>query len=162
MKDEWTTPPRLFSYLDNLYNFTLDAAATKENALCSNFFTMESNALKQDWGRGDGYFHSVFCNPPYSMAREFAEYAHLQYRRENGPRLIVMLLPVRSDRIWFQELLREDLLINQMWITGRLHFGGSGKGAFMYNVLFGWGVQFKARFMDASEFNNGGLGGAKS
>ncbi len=31
-KDDWTTPRKLFNWLDNTFNFTLDAAASKENA----------------------------------------------------------------------------------------------------------------------------------
>jgi hypothetical protein len=37
--EEWTTPRALFAKLDRRYHFTLDPAATADNALCSTFFT---------------------------------------------------------------------------------------------------------------------------
>ena len=47
--NEWMTPKWLFNQLDNEFHFDLDAAATKENALCNKFFTQEDDALNQDW-----------------------------------------------------------------------------------------------------------------
>ena len=49
------------------------------------------------------------------------------------------------------------------WITGRLHFGGAKKGAFMYNVLFyRHPTLVLPHKLDASMFNDGGRGRAKT
>ncbi|AXC38863.1 UNVERIFIED_ORG: hypothetical protein [Escherichia phage CMSTMSU] len=48
-KDNWTTPKDFFEDLDELWEFTLDAACVKETALCDKFFTPEDNSLEQDW-----------------------------------------------------------------------------------------------------------------
>lgn len=55
----WETPQAFFDDLNNLFQFTLDACATPENAKCERYFTPEMDGLKQDW---DGV---VWCNPPY-------------------------------------------------------------------------------------------------
>ncbi|ANJ96160.1 DNA N-6-adenine-methyltransferase [Serratia plymuthica] len=64
--DEWRTPRRAYENLHREFTFTVDAAASAENALHSNFWTAETDALSQCW---EG--HTVFCNPPYSMCGEF-------------------------------------------------------------------------------------------
>lgn len=151
--DEWTTPIKLFNHFDRQYDFTLDAAATRENALCDLYFTKETNALNQILGRGE----RAWCNPPYSMAEDFATWAHYQATMRGA--CVVMLLPVRSDRIWFQTLLHHPAT-TQTWITGRLHFGNSKKGAFMYNVLFAWNLRLVEPYLDASMFNDNKKGGA--
>ena len=54
----WETPQAFFDDLNNLFQFTLDACATPENAKCERYFTPEMDGLKQEW---DGV---VWCNPP--------------------------------------------------------------------------------------------------
>lgn len=49
-REDWTTPQNLFDELNAEFNFTLDAAASPENAKCERFFTEEQNALCQNWG----------------------------------------------------------------------------------------------------------------
>ena len=57
---EWGTPERLFRALNDLHHFSLDPAATSENAKCEKYFTAEDNGLIQSW---EG--HTSFCHPPY-------------------------------------------------------------------------------------------------
>lgn len=59
----WETPQAFFDDLNNLFQFTLDACATPENAKCERYFTPEMDGLKQDW---DGV---VWCNPPIRTRR---------------------------------------------------------------------------------------------
>jgi len=58
--NEWATPQDFFDILNKEFNFTLDAAATDENAKCKRYFTEKDDGLAQSW---DG--ERVFCNPPY-------------------------------------------------------------------------------------------------
>ena len=151
MSDDWTTPINLFKWLDLRFNFTLDAAASDANRLCDNYYTKEDNALTKKW---EG---SVFCNPPYSLDKEFVEYAKKQRILADK---VCLVLPVRSDRVWFQKLLHFSAA-QACWITGRLHFGNSGKGANMYSVIFYWAPDIVLpKYVQASEFNDNGKGGA--
>lgn len=93
-KDEQRTPPKLFRKLDEMFHFDIDVAATKENALCSLYYTKETNALQQPWTFihwPDGYPSSdpqvpanpvinAFCNPPYSngMVEAFLEKGYME------------------------------------------------------------------------------------
>ena len=44
------TPPELFAALDAVHHFSLDAAATDENAKCPLYFTKREDALSKNWG----------------------------------------------------------------------------------------------------------------
>lgn len=58
--NEWATPQGFFNKLNEEFHFTLDPCATKENAKCQKFYTIEDDGLKQSWNN-----EVVFCNPPY-------------------------------------------------------------------------------------------------
>lgn len=73
VKMDWRTPRELFYDLDCEFNFGLDAAASRENAKCLNYFTPEDDGLSQSWA---GY-GSVFCNPPYG--REIGKWVQKAY-----------------------------------------------------------------------------------
>ena len=46
---EWETPRDFFNKLDAEFHFDLDVCATAENAKCKEYFTVEQNALSQEW-----------------------------------------------------------------------------------------------------------------
>lgn len=59
--DEWATPGDRFKEWDQEFGpFTLDAAATADNALCPRFFTMVEDGLVQPWEP------RTWVNSPYS------------------------------------------------------------------------------------------------
>ena len=72
-KMDWRTPQALFDKLNEEFHFVLDAAATRENAKCSLYFTPEIDGLSRVWG-GLGV---VFCNPPYG--REIGKWVKKAY-----------------------------------------------------------------------------------
>ena len=49
-RGDWKTPKWLFDKYDSIYHFTLDAAASVENAKCEKYYTEKQDALKQEWG----------------------------------------------------------------------------------------------------------------
>lgn len=46
----WCTPPDFFAELDREFGFILDPAATAKSAKCAQFYTLDDDGLKQDWG----------------------------------------------------------------------------------------------------------------
>ena len=63
-KDEWRTPDYIFNPLNDAFGFTLDAAATQENAKVEKFYTFvdeSNNGIANSW-QGE----TVFCNSPYT------------------------------------------------------------------------------------------------
>lgn len=75
---EWETPPELFRRLDEQYHFTLDVAATAENALCERYYTQETDGLSQSWQTNG----AVWCNPPYG--RNITKWVWKAYHESRG------------------------------------------------------------------------------
>ena len=98
-KDEWGTPPKLFKQLDLEFNFTIDVAASRSSAKCSRFYLKEDNGLKQSW-EGE----RVFCNPPFSK-RQIGDWVKKAFSEKDRAELIVMILPVRTDRVYFHNFI---------------------------------------------------------
>lgn len=113
-------PQELFDKLHKKYEFTLDAAATDENAKVLNYYTIEDDALKQKWkGR-------VFVNPPYG--REIKHWVKKAYEESREPynECVVMVIPSRTDTIyWHEYIFGKAKEID--FLRGRLKFEVNGK-----------------------------------
>ena len=122
-KQDWTTPRDLFDRLNEKYNFTLDAAANKDNALLPNFFgegsTIHEDGLSASW---EG--HRVFCNPPYGrvLAKKWVYKSFFEYMVHDTE--VCLLLPARTDTKWFHEWVYGQNGIRVEFLRGRLKFGG--------------------------------------
>ena len=110
--DEWGTPEDVFYKLNKQYNFTLDAAASDNNHKCNKYYTKETNGLTKDWSN-----ERVFCNPPYS---EISLWSKKCYEESKKAEIIVMLIPSRTDTIYFHKYIYNIAEI--IFIKGRLKF----------------------------------------
>lgn len=119
---EWATPQWLYDLLDGEFNFDLVPCATPDNAKCSCFYTKNENGLIKNWGG-----HRVFCNPPYgkNSISAWVEKGYIESRKPNTT--VVMLLPVRTDTLWFHDYIYNKADIR--FIRGRLHFNDSKNAA---------------------------------
>lgn len=133
-RDNWTTPQDLFDRLNEEFQFTLDAAAEKHNAKCAKYYGPDHsdpwmrNALVIPWpGR-------VWCNPPYSKARDFVAKAVEEMAKDHNT-MTMMLLAARTDTRMFHDYLydRESGQwrpgIEVRFLKGRLKFGGAVNSA---------------------------------
>lgn len=121
-KADWTTPRWLFDRLNAEFCFTLDAAASPENALCARYYTEAEDALRQPWvGR-------VFVNPPYSKAVGlWVGHGWTECYDEAHAEVVVMLVAARTDTVWWHRYAMRGAEIR--FIQGRLRFGGSSNPA---------------------------------
>ena len=115
---EWETPPEIFAEYDRKYHFTLDVAATKENALCSRYYTKETDGLSRPW-QTDG---AVWCNPPYG--KDIVKWVRKAYEESRKGQTIVMLVPARTDTRWFHDFILGKAEVR--FIRGRLYFKVNG------------------------------------
>ena len=119
--DLWSTPNDFFDKLNDEFRFTLDPCSTHENAKCYKHFTEEENGLLQDWGN-----EVVFCNPPYG--RQIKDWVKKSYEEsQKGNTTVVMLIPARTDTIYFHEYIYHKAEIR--FIKGRLRFGNAKNSA---------------------------------
>ena len=120
-EEKWATPQDFFDKLNDEFHFTLDAAASSDNAKCANYFTEEQDGLVQSWGG-----HTVWCNPPYCRKTGlWVKKAYEEHQRTGCT--VVMLLPSRTDVRWFHDYILGKAEIR--FIKGRLKFGGSKNSA---------------------------------
>ena|SRR5271166_4634104 len=120
-KEDWETPQDLFDELHEEFQFTLDAAASKENTKCTSFYTKEDDALKQIW------HPRTFCNPPYS--RKVGHWIKKAFQESQEGCLVVMLLPARTSTPWFHKYIYKQPSVETRFLKGRLHFSNSIHGA---------------------------------
>ena len=94
-KMDWCTPIDFFNELNKEFNFVLDAAATDETAKCKDYFTPETDGLKQSWKRTDE-------------------------ESTKHDTTIVLLIPARTDTTYFHNYIYKRAEIR--FIRGRLKF----------------------------------------
>lgn len=114
-RQDWETPQAFFDRLNERYKFTLDAAASQDNAKCDRYFTEEDDALTQPW---EGV---VFCNPPYSHG--IGKWVRKGFEEACNGSTVVMLIPARTDTAWFHDYVMKARSVT--FIRGRMRFGGS-------------------------------------
>lgn len=123
-KDDRRTPYPLFAALDEEFGpFTVDVAASAENALCNRFYDKTSNGLAQSWAG-----EIVWGNVPYSSIAPWIEKAIEEIA--NGCLRVVFLLPAnRTEQAWWQELIEpvrdRGLGVMTRFLPGRPRFGSS-------------------------------------
>lgn len=118
--NEWATPQDLFNNLNKEFIFTLDPCATKENAKCSKFYTIENDGLSKSW-----HGQTVFMNPPYG--RQIGKWIKKAFEEWDAYTTIVCLIPSRTDTAYWHDYIQD--LAKVVFIRGRLNFGGSKNNA---------------------------------
>lgn len=110
------TPSDLFMRLsDEVGGFDLDVAASDENHLCDEYYTMENNGLFNLW---EG---KVWCNPPYNNIQQWVNKARAEVTVGRAS-VVWMLVPAHTSTQWFQSAF---LAANELrFIIGRLDFSG--------------------------------------
>jgi phage N-6-adenine-methyltransferase len=89
MTDEHKTPKWLFRGLNQLFKFDIDLFATRENALCDNYYSLQDSAYDKDWSQ----WKSCFAHPPYSRPN-IAKTVEKAYSYQGSTKTtIVLLLP---------------------------------------------------------------------
>jgi len=125
-KDRWRTPPEIFHALNAEFCFVLDAAASKENALCRSYITEMQDTLATDWKAVmpdiPGY---AWLNPPYSKPMPFVKKA----AQENADNWTGVVMLLNADCLvgWLLEAIKTAHEVR--FITGgRLVFLSASTG----------------------------------
>lgn len=115
--NEWATPQKLFNYLNDQFNFTLDPCSTHENKKCERNYTIEDDGLSKSWSN-----ETVFMNPPYGgHTRDWLEKAESE--RYNGATTVCLIVS-STDRSYWHEII--DTYADEIWfLRGRVKFGDS-------------------------------------
>jgi phage N-6-adenine-methyltransferase len=101
--DDRRTPRAFFDPLHDRFRFTVDAAASVDNALLPRFWTRTDSGLSAPWSG-----ERVWCNPPYSAIPAWVAKAWRETRRPESHlepcHCAVLLLPAdRTEQPWWQD-----------------------------------------------------------
>jgi DNA N-6-adenine-methyltransferase Dam len=108
--DRWETPKALFAALDSEFHFDYDPCPLDGYI----------DGLAPLWSEWRG--KRVFCNPPYGRG------LGLWLKRGLEAEVAVYLLPVRTDTIWFHEIIVPNAC-EIRFLRGRLKFGDAKNSA---------------------------------
>jgi len=106
--DTFNTPDYLFTQLNNIFSFTVDAACSSRNAKTDIRFAHDEGVcgLTESWER-----HRVFINPPFSKKKDWIIKAHNEVM-ENNCYVAVMILPLNcmSTETFFNIVIKNNYL----------------------------------------------------
>ena len=124
--------------------FTLDVAATAENAMCEQYFTIQDDGLAHEWTG------TVWCNPPYSSVGRWVEKA---YASSLTGTTVVCLVPARTDTRWWHQFAEKGEV---RFIKGRLRFSEAKSVAPFPSALLvfrpnGWRYESRDEAFPATE-----------
>jgi site-specific DNA-methyltransferase (adenine-specific) len=115
--DHWATPWAVVRALEAEFGrFDLDPCCREETAKAKRFYDEEDDGLRQRW------FGRVFMNPPYSKPAPWLEKAIRETTSGKRARLVVALLPVRTDTRWFHTLVKDRAELR--FVQGRIKWIG--------------------------------------
>lgn len=119
-RDAYQTPPAVFAALNAEFNFKVDVAASRKNALCDIHISEEENALIRDWTPDNSGWAGcyVWCNPPYSDIGPWVKKAAEQAAKGIGT---VMLVMMDQSVGWFKDAVQTCQEV-RLVIGGRLSF----------------------------------------
>lgn len=110
---ERETPQWLFDKLDQIFAFETDLCASKDNAKCEDFYSIEDDSLSQNW-QG-----CCWMNPPYG--RGVRDWVGKAAGSAKDGCTVVALVAARTETEWFQLCWNYAKYI--VFIKGRLTFG---------------------------------------
>ena len=138
--DNRGTTWEVFNPLHERFGFTVDVAASEENAKLPRFYSLEDDGLAQSWAG-----ERVWLNPPYSHIAPWCEKASLEtdpdpyFNYGDAPaELVVMLLPAnRTEQKFWQEWIepgRRAGTLTVEFLPGRMRFINPGEDSVKPNA----------------------------
>jgi len=113
--EHWSTPDYLYKELDQEFHFNDDPCPLQPL----------TNGLSRPWGT------RTYMNPPYG--KDIGKWLEKAYRESKAGRLVVCLIPSRTDTRWWHEYVMKASEIR--FLRGRLKFGNSNNSAPFPSVI---------------------------
>jgi phage N-6-adenine-methyltransferase len=133
---DWCTPKDLFQDIKETFGIELDPCAHETELL-----PVEMSLSKEDDGLKYEWHVNTFINPPYSSIEVWVDKTIEEYKK-NPKCSYVMLLPSRTDRLWFRKVLGCAEAV--CFISKRLKFSNAKNNAPFPSLI----AVFKKDFTD--------------
>lgn len=133
--DERGTPTDLIRRFHDALDgrFGLDPAAGAEPIeIAEERYTQDENGLARPWDA-----ETVWLNPPYSDLTPWMQKTVAEMERDDGPSLVLSLLPGNTSTTWFQEYAATSTYL--CLVDGRLQFAGTDRSAPFASILCAFG-----------------------
>lgn len=132
----YSTPIKLFNFINKEFNFNLDVCALPENSKCDNYFTPEIDGLKQDW-KG-----ICWMNPPFNKElKKWVIKARDESKKHNS--IVCCLIPVRSNTVWWKDVCLDSEI---RFIIGEVNFNDLERGLWLPMCLMIFGTNKTGQF----------------
>lgn len=136
--DQWRTPEALFWGINAMFGpLVLDLFTDGENSKCPAFYTVEDNALIQDWSaRLAGLNGAAFGNPPYSRPTQHDGVnitgmvqimKHAQKMRDFGGRYVFLIKAATSETWWPEDADHVSFIRGRVGFDAPLWFNPADK-----------------------------------
>ena len=116
-RQDYQTPKKLMIAIYDRFGipgFTLDAAASSENAQAERFYTEEDNGLEQPW------YTWTWCNPPFGNIAPWVFKANCE--RVKGSYSMI-LVPASVGSNWWKDYVHGKAYVT--FLNGRITFVGA-------------------------------------
>ncbi len=114
-RQDYRTPPEFLRAVKSklgIAQFSIDLAASPDNAVCEKYFTEADNSLVQEWN----HTGVAWCNPPFNNIRPWVAKACTSHGR------VAMLVPASVGANWWKEYVHQKCLV--YFLNGRITFVG--------------------------------------
>jgi phage N-6-adenine-methyltransferase len=138
-KQDYGTPPELLHVVRNrlhIKDFDLDIAATKENAVCPYYYSLEEgkDAFLNSWQTPEPESGWAWLNPPFGSIKRWIQKAVTEASEGAN---IIMLIPASVGAKWWAEYVEPHAYV--CFLQGRISFIPTGvegwiheQGKFVY------------------------------
>ena len=132
----YSTPVKLFDFINSEFNFDIDVCALPENAKCKSYFSPEIDGLSQDW-KG-----ICLMNPPFNKdLKKWILKAQLESKKHNS--VICCLVPFRGNTVWFRDVCMDCEI---RFIIGEVNFNDLERGLWLPMCLMIFGTDKLGQF----------------
>jgi len=130
---EYSTPINLFKPLAEEFNLEIDVCASPNNAKLDTYWTIEDDALKQNW------IGNCWMNPPFGRhIGKWVKKAWEDSKKFGGTK--VCLVPVRSNTVWWNEVIHDAEI---RFIIGEVNFNNEKRGLWLPMCILIFGERAK-------------------
>ena len=141
---DYSTPLSLFNPLAEEFNLKIDVCVTSENAKLDTYWTIDDDALKQDW------VGNCWMNPPFSRhLNKWVKKAWQDSKKFGGTK--VCLVPVRSNTKWWGEIIKDAEI---RFIIGEVNFNEAERGLWLPMCILIFGEQAKVGNFSIINYRN--------
>jgi phage N-6-adenine-methyltransferase len=140
--DDYSSPISIAFPLVKEFGLTLDVCASKSNAKCERYFTVDDDSLEKDW------IGNCWMNPPFGKdLGKWVRKAYSETKKHGGVK--VCLIPVISNTKWWGDVCQNAEI---RFIIGEVIFDGQIRGLWLPMCIMIFGDKAKHMTFSSIDF----------